>query len=136
MSTAAMSVEAGKKPGHPFFFPQGLPGLENFYNFYIEPMKDNRLFCLLQAVEDDRVGIILVDPFPFFPDYGVDLGDTDRRELKLTREEDLVIFTTVTVGDEKLYTNLAAPILINLVEKRGRQVIIPQRTDQMRVPLS
>ena len=136
MTLAIQNVLAGRKHGHPFYFPQGLPGLDSHFTFYVETMPDNRFFCLLQAVEDEDVGIILVDPFPFFPDYDVDLLDTDRREIKLQREEDLLILTTVTVGDDKLYTNLAAPILINLTEKRGRQIILPQRTEQMREPLS
>ena len=135
MSMVAQNVADNKKSGHPFFFPQGLPGLEDFYDFYVEPMPDNRLFCLLQAVENEEVGIIMVDPFPFFPDYSVDLLETDRRQLRLKQEKDMVIFTTVTLEGDKLYTNLAAPILINVAQRRGKQMIVPHRCDDMRVPL-
>ena len=135
MSTAAVNSVTGRKQGHPFYFPQGLPGLEDFHKFYVESLPDNRLFCLLQSVEDDQVGLILVDPFPFFPDYHVELTETDKRELELDTQKDLLLFTTVTFGEEQMYTNLAAPIIINLKVKRGKQIIIPQRTDQMRTPL-
>jgi len=136
MSTAAVTRVTGRKQGHPFYFPQGLPGLEDFRKFYVEPIPDNRLFCLLQSVEEDQVGLILVDPFPFFPDYGVELLENDKRDLELATREDLLLFTTVTFGEEQMFTNLAAPILINVKQKRGKQIIIPQRTDQMRSPLA
>ncbi len=135
MSTAVQNAITGRKPGLPFYFPHGLPGLEDFRLFYVEPIPGNRLFCLLQSMEEEEVGLILVDPFPFFSDYNVDLLETDKRDLRLSSEKDMVIFTTVTVEGEQLCTNLAAPILINLKSKRGKQIVISQRTGQMRMPL-
>ena len=53
----------------------------------------------------------------------------------LKKEQDLILFTTVTLDGSKLYTNLAAPILINVAQRRGKQLIVPHRCDDMRVPL-
>ncbi len=118
-----------------FIFPRGIPGLELFRRFLIEPVPGNRLFAMLVAADDPSIGMIMVDPLPFFPNYKVSIGRSDRQELQLKKERDLVIFTTVTVEEARLFTNLAAPILVNVAQKRGKQLIVPHRCSDMRVPL-
>ncbi len=135
MSSEQTAVESSQRKIVEFVFPRGIPGLELFRRFLIEPVPDNRLFAMLIAAEDPTVGMILVDPLPFFPRYKVILQRNDRKDLMLKKDQDLVIFTTVTVEGECLYTNLAAPILINVAQRRGKQLIVPHRCDDMRVPL-
>lgn len=135
MSAQQTAVEASQRKVVEFIFPRGIPGLELYRRFLIEPVPGNKLFAMLIAAEEPSLGMILVDPMPFFPRYHVDLQRADRRDLMLKKEQDLVIFTTVTVEDKSLYTNLAAPILVNVVQKRGKQLIVPHRCEDMRVPL-
>ena len=136
MSIQQAAEEAVQKKLVEFFFPRGIPGLEDYKRFLVEPVPGNRLFAMLIAVEDPSVGLILVDPQPFFPGYRVDLLKSDWKDLQLKRERDMVIFTTVTVDGQDLYTNLAAPVLINVVKARGKQVILPERMEEMRVLLA
>ncbi len=135
MSSEQTAVESSQHKLVEFVFPRGVPGLELYRRFLIEPVPGNRLFAMLIAAEDPSIGMILVDPLPFFPRYSVVLQRNDRRDLMLKKDQDMVIFTTVTVEGEKLYTNLAAPILVNVIQKRGKQLIVPHRCDDMRVPL-
>ena len=116
-------------------FPRGIPGGETFHRFIVEPIPENRLFALLQAVEDAGFGLILVDPMPFFPDYTLCLSRDDCADLQVTSPEEALIYTTVTIEDKQLFTNLAAPILINPAKLRGKQVILPDRVKEIRVPL-
>ena len=135
MTIEQTAVDASQRKLVEFIFPRGIPGLEMYRRFLIEPIPGNRLFAMLVAADDPSIGMILVDPLPFFPRYSVDLQRNDRRDLMLKRDRDLVIFTTVTVDEAMLYTNLAAPILVNVAQKRGKQLIVPHRCDDMRVPL-
>ncbi len=135
MTIEQTAVDASQRKLVEFIFPRGIPGLELYRRFLIEPIPGNRLFAMLVAADDPSIGMILVDPLPFFPRYSVDLQRNDRRDLMLKRDRDLVIFTTVTVDEAMLYTNLAAPILVNVAQKRGKQLIVPHRCDDMRVPL-
>ena len=135
MSTAATNPITGRKLGQPFYFPEGLPGLEDHHRFYLEPIPNNRLFLLLQSAEDEQVGMVLVDPLPFFPDYHVEILKIDMYDLAMDSEEDILTLSTVTFNEEEMYTNLAAPILINLKTKRGKQIIMPHRVNDMRTPL-
>jgi len=135
MTIEQTAVDASQRKLVEFIFPRGIPGLELYRRFLIEPIPGNRLFAMLVAADDPSIGMILVDPLPFFPRYSVDLQRNDRRDLMLKRDRDLVIFTTVTVDEAMLYTNLAAPILVNVAQKRGKQLIVPHRCDDMRVLL-
>ncbi len=135
MSAEQTAVESSQRKLVEFTFPRGIPGLELYRRFLIEPVPDNRLFAMLIAAEDPTIGMILVDPLPFFPRYSVNLERNDRRDLMLKKDQDLVIFTTVTLEGEQLFTNLAAPILINVAQRRGKQMIVPHRCEDMRVPL-
>jgi flagellar assembly factor FliW len=135
MSSEQSAVESSQSKLVEFIFPRGIPGLELYRRFLIEPVPDNRLFAMLIAAEDPSIGMILVDPLPFFPRYRVVLQRNDRRDLMLKKEQDMVVFTTVTLEGSRLFTNLAAPILINVAQKRGKQMIVPHRCDDMRVPL-
>ncbi len=135
MSAEQTAVENSQRKLVEFIFPRGIPGLELYRRFLIEPVPDNRLFAMLIAAEDPSIGMILVDPLPFFPGYHVVLQRNDRRDLMLKKDQDLVVFATVTLENEQLFTNLAAPILINVAQKRGKQMIVPHRCDDMRVPL-
>lgn len=135
MTAEQTAVESSQRKMVEFSFPRGIPGLELYRRFFIEPVSGNRLFAMLVAVEDPATGMIVVDPLPFFPRYSVTLQRNDRRDLLLKKDQDLVIFTTVTIDGRQLYTNLAAPILVNVVAKRGKQLIVPHRFEDMRVPL-
>jgi len=77
-----------------------------------------------------------VDPFPCFPDYSLEISDQDKKELQLDQVEDVLVFTTVTLlGESKMTTNLAAPVVVNTRSRLAKQLILPERVEEMRVPL-
>lgn len=118
------------------FFKQGLPGLENFREFTLQVVENNPFFYHLQSVAEKAVGLILLDPFPCFPGYSVELSAGEQHELQTDKKEDLLVLTTVTItGERKMTTNLAAPIVINLRKGLARQIIIPERLPERRTPI-
>ena len=120
-----------------FLFPRGIPGMEHITKYSIEPMSETPLFFTLQSLEDSKAGIILVDPFPFFPGYGFDLSKSDQDELIVKDPADLLVLTTVTVYNEKFYTNLIAPVILNTGNKLAKQIILPNMDEQdLRVALN
>jgi flagellar assembly factor FliW len=117
------------------FFPHGLPGLERYRYYRVEPLPGNDLFFMLRSTEEEGLALFLVDPFPFFPGYRVELDESDLFDLETETAADLLIYTTVTVAGAALYTNLAAPIVISAGNRRGKQLILPDRSAELRVPL-
>ncbi len=120
----------------PITFKRGLPGLGSSRRFTLHVIEENPLFYYLQSLEEGDIGLILIDPFPCFPEYTLELNEPDRKELEIEQKEDVLVFTTVTVLEEnKMTTNLAAPVVMNTRKRLAKQVILPERVDEMRVPL-
>lgn len=120
----------------PITFQRGLPGLGEYREFNLFPIENNSLFYYLQSIKDPELGLIVIDPFPCFPDYSLELNEQDKKEIELEHQEDVLVFTTVTVlGEGKLTTNLSGPIVINARRRLAKQVIIPDRINEMRTPL-
>lgn len=121
------------------FFPRGLPGLGG-KKYNLLNLEGDSIFYYLQSAEEEQIALVLTDPFVFFPEYSVELGEEDLRELEAEKSEDLLVLTTVTFREEKegegrMTTNLAAPIVFNLSKRLARQIITDDRLDQMRKPL-
>lgn len=131
-----MKPEPLARSGPPaLLFPWGLPGLERYRRFTVSPVPGNKFFLLLQSEDEPELGLILVDPFPLFPDYNCTLNDSDRKDLELEHREDLLIYTTVSISPDGLCTNLAAPLAINAVSRLGKQLYLHRYSEQFRVPL-
>ena len=118
------------------YFPRGLPGLERYRWFEVEQVPGNRFFVLLQSREEAAVGMILLDPFPMFPEYRCRLTGPDLEDLELNSRQEPLIYTTVSVRGSGLFTNLAAPVAINAARRKGKQVYLPEYSHQLRVPLA
>lgn len=137
---SATKLNQGEKMGYnekeTITFKRGLPGLGQDLEFILFPIENNPLFYYLQSVNEPELGLILIDPFPCFPDYSLELNEQDKKEIEVERKEDILVFTTVTVlGEGKLTTNLSGPIVINATRRLAKQVILPDRIHEMRTPL-
>ncbi|MGB9885468.1 MAG: flagellar assembly protein FliW [Moorellales bacterium] len=108
-------------------FPFGLPGFEHLKEFFLLPVPRNPAFVWLQAVTEPAVAFLLADPFLFFPDYAVDLGESEVAALKAGGPEELSVYVVVTIppeGVREMTANLLAPIVLNLRSRLGLQVIL------------
>lgn len=135
-ASAALLLEPETEKGaEPFYFKTGLPGLEPYRSYHIKKLPENDCFLLLQAVEEPEVELILVDPYLFYSDYCFKISDVDRQDLKVESKTELLILTTVSAGENTLFTNLAAPILINPARHLGKQLILAEMQEMLRSPL-
>ena len=117
------------------YFPKGILGLESYNKFLYRPVEEYDNFFLLQALDEPSLELLTVVPFLFFPDYAFDLTEKDKKELNIERVGELTCHTIVNQVKEDLYTNLAAPILINPARHRGKQIILPERFEEIRTRL-
>ncbi|NLI70040.1 MAG: flagellar assembly protein FliW [Firmicutes bacterium] len=135
MNTSVKAAAPEKTSENRMYFPQGLLGLEGCHNFLVEPVPDNEYFVIFESVEDPDIGLILTDPFPFFPEYEFDLAEADQRELEIKKKEEVLVLVVVTIRGKKMFANLAAPVMVNPVLRKAKQVILPDRLDKIRVAL-
>ena len=119
-------------------FPEGLIGFEGHTQFVLVPSKPGSPFSWLQSTNDPSLAFLVADPNAFFNDYSPELSDRDASTLGLSESSDyaLVVTAAIPSGQPNNATaNLAAPIIINLDSRIGKQVILENEAYTMRHPI-
>jgi flagellar assembly factor FliW len=120
----------------------GLLGFPLSRRFLLFPYGEGSAFFWLQSVDEPDIAFIVVNPFEFFGNLEYVIQDDDAAAIGLEQNEHAEIFTLVTIPEgkpEDMRTNLAGPVVVNVSNRRGRQVLIkeysprqPLIPDQMR----
>ena len=119
------------------YFEKGIPGFEELKKFIIFPVKDNDVFSVFHSIEKKDMGIIVTSPFNIEREYEIQLEEEQIANLKLQDEKDTLVLNTVTLNSDinKITANLRAPIVINIKEKIGEQIIINSDKYKVKHPL-
>ena len=109
-------------------FPQAVPGFPEDKEFVIFPLGEDSPFIVLQSVNNEKLAFITIEPGNYLKDYEFEISDELAKKLKIKKNEDLLILSIATIkGDiQNMTINLAAPVIINLKEKLGKQVILDE----------
>lgn len=117
-------------------FTKGIPGFEEMKKYVLLPADESSdsPFFFLQSIESAELSFFLVDPFSFFPEYDIKLEEQLVERLELEEPTDAIVLSTVSVtGDMKdATTNLKAPIVINNRKKLGMQIVLDNKTYQIK----
>lgn len=108
-------------------FEEGLPGFANYHKFVLLGTEDMESpFKWLQSVEDGNLAFALVNPFAIKPDYDIDIDDEYVKALGIQSPNDVLVFAVVVVSQDilKCSMNLKAPVIINVRNKKGAQIIL------------
>jgi flagellar assembly factor FliW len=119
------------------YFKKGMPGFLDLKKFVLFPVEENDFFSVLHSVENSSIGFIVVSPFNIKKDYEIELNDAVLKELNIKEEIDVLIFNTVTLSSEvtKITSNLKAPIVINIKDRLGEQIILNDEKYEIKYPL-
>lgn len=120
-------------------FNRGIPGFEEEKEYVLLPADEagESPFFFLQSIRSAELSFFLVDPFSFFPEYDIKLEEQLVERLELEEPTDAIVLATVSVtGDMKdATTNLKAPIVINNRKKLGMQIVLDNKTYEIKQPL-
>ncbi|MHC1682451.1 MAG: flagellar assembly protein FliW [Clostridiaceae bacterium] len=119
-------------------FCKGIPGFINLKKFVLEEIEDNEVFYLLKSIEDEKVAFIVVSPFFVDKSYNVNLDESLIDSLRIANESQVLILNTVTLHSDmkKITTNLVAPLVINIQERVGEQIVFDDETTyQIKTPI-
>ena len=118
-------------------FKKGIPGFENLNNFKILDLEDNKQFKILQSIEEENISFVVTSPFEIYKEYVIDLNDEIIRELEIKNSEDVLVLSIITIGEtlEKSTLNLKAPLIINIKNNLGRQLILQSEKYETKHPL-
>ena len=108
-------------------FEQGIPAFEDEHEFVMLPVEKDSPYVFLQSVKTPELAFLMTTPFVFFPDYEFSLDDAIVGQLSIEKQEDLLIYTLLTIPERKISgmtANLLAPVVINKKNRQGWQVIL------------
>ena len=107
-------------------FNKGIPGFEGLRKYILVDLNGYEPFKMLQSLDDEHIGMIVVSPYEFFEEYKVKLSDETIDNLNIKSPEEVYIITTVTLNSDpkKITTNLQGPIVINNSNNLGEQIIL------------
>ena len=137
MTTMLAPVETVAALPHalPVRFLAGMPGLEAYTRFTLIDIDGSAVYWL-QCDDEPEIALPVAEAFAILPDYACDLSAADARSLGLVDESEALVLTVLTVPESgDITANLLAPIVINRVTGRARQVILDRPDYDLRHPV-
>lgn len=118
-------------------FKKGLPGFVDFRKFIIFPLEENEIFSIIHSIEDEGIGLPVVSPFTVCNNYEFSIPDDLVKNLNIKSQEDVLVLNTITINSsyKSITTNLRAPIIINIKDKIGEQIILDNDKYEIKHPI-
>jgi len=106
-------------------FPNGIIGFENYTKFIISENPNFKPFSWLISLDQEDFALPLVNPFLLIREYQMQFPTELTRELKENGNH-FEVFCIVSLQGEHggATLNLKGPILIDHMNKRGKQIVL------------
>jgi flagellar assembly factor FliW len=106
--------------------PEGLIGFPELNQFILLDHDTDSPFKWLQSTNEATMAFIVISPLSFRPDYMVEVTEEEVAALKLTNPNEAVISVIVTIpmDPKKMSANLKAPLVFNLSNRLGKQLVL------------
>jgi len=101
-----------------YVFPEGLLGFEGMNEFVLVSEEETEPFKWLISLDEPNIGFPLLNP------WFINIKYNPGKKFNADKE---VIFSVVTLGNgsSDMTANLKAPIILDIDERKGRQIILP-----------
>lgn len=114
----------------------GLLGFARFQRYILIEHQAESPFLWLQSVDNPDLAFVVIEPGLIMPGYEPGNSDEVRQELAAETSEDiktLVILTIPPGRPQEMTANLMGPVVINLKNRRGKQLVMEGYSHQHRV---
>jgi len=117
-------------------FRDGLPGFPEDRRFVLLTEEDSPV-SFLQSVDGGDVSFVVVDMLAFMPDYNPSVDINYISDLGKFDPVNFLIFNIATIFDnlKDSTVNLKAPIVVNVIDKKGKQVVCENEEYSVKAPL-
>jgi flagellar assembly factor FliW len=110
-------------PDDVILFPYGLIGLENHHHWILLADVVNDAIGWLQSTTHPELALAIISPRRFVPHYRVRVARRELVAIELETLEQAYVLNVVSQSEGRLTANLRAPLLFNMQQKLGRQVV-------------
>lgn len=108
-------------------FEHGIPAFDEEHEFLIIPYDEESPYVFLQSLNTPDLAFLMTMPFVFFPDYEFEIDDETQARLGITKQEDMLVYTLLTIPGgrvQDMTANLMAPVLINTQNMQAIQLVL------------
>lgn len=114
----------------------GMVGMSALKQYILVESPSFPLILWLQSCEDAGIAFPVIEPYFFKRDFKVHMTDADKASLKFQEGDRIKHFVVLTIPDslEGMTANLKAPVSINLDKGTASQVILQEKTYDVRSP--
>ncbi len=116
-------------------FPEGILGFPRQQEYALVQTGRESGFYWLQSVDTADLAFVVCDPRLFVGDYQVPVKLDELAGIGLIRAADAQVFVIVNKVGDTLTGNFQGPLVINVVNRHGRQVVLSDRRYATRQPL-
>ena len=105
-------------------FPAGLLGFSSYTRFALLQPDEDGIFYWLQSVDSPELAFVVTDPARWCDEYEATIRREHMDVLDLDAVGDARVFVIVNKYDETLTANLQGPLVVNLRNRRGMQIVL------------
>jgi flagellar assembly factor FliW len=115
------------EPDRVLDFSTGLLGFSSFTRFALLQPDPDGIFLWLQSVDSPELAFVVTDPSHWCQNFEAVIQREHLAELGLDSVDEARILVIVNKYDEALTANLQGPIVLNVRNRRGMQVVLADR---------
>jgi flagellar assembly factor FliW len=122
-----------------FHFEGGLPGLEEDTDFALLASDETQPVFWLQSLVRPQISLPVVNPLLLCPTYSFEISDADTEALELQDVQDVCILSVLVIppkNADAMTVNLAAPVILNMKNHQGRQILLNDKNYSTKTPVS
>lgn len=120
-------------------FPEGVLGFPESQRYILlEHSAEGSPFKWLQSLDNPDLAFIVVDPFHVAPDYRYEIDVDTERVIGTHHPANCALMAIANIPHEQpmaMTANLKAPLMVNVENRRGRQVILSSNIYQISTPV-
>lgn len=108
-------------------FPSGLLGFSSYRRFVLLQPDDDGVFFWLQSIEAPDLAFVVTDPSLWVNDYKANIRREQMSELGMDSISDAQVLSIVNKRDDILTLNLQGPIVVNVTNCTGMQLVLAEK---------
>lgn len=116
-------------------FPKGVLGFPDNHEYALLQTNNEGNFFWLQSIERPQLAFVVCDPVLFVPDYQVPIKADDLEQIDLKNLDNAQVLVIVNKIDQSLTGNLQGPLVINVLNRLGKQLVLSEKKYSTRHPL-
>ena len=107
----------------------GLFGFEEYTRYLPLPFnEEDDSMISLQSLDDEALSFIVMNPFMLCPDYTPEITEQDLKILEADSLDDISFYVISVIRDplQNSTVNLRAPLAVNALNRKAKQVMLEQ----------